>query len=450
MSAKEENPAQHVPKATLRREITLFGLTMVVIGSCIGSGIFLTPSQVAGHLPSPFLILAVWGTGGLIAMCGALVYAELSGMFPEAGGAYVFLREAYGDLAAFLYGWSALFVIASGAVAALCIACANYLSFLFPMTAPMVKIVAVLLAVIITIINVLRVKAGAWFNSVFTGLKLLGILGIIIAGFFWGEPRLASQSGITPSSTSLTAAFGLGLIGVLWSYGGWQTASFVAGETKNPQRVVPRGTILGTLIVVIVYLLVNLAYLFLLPVDKIAGSDSLAADALSTVIPAGGLIIAMIIAMATFGTASAYTLAVPRIYYAMARDRLFFRSIARVHSKFRTPANAILIQSAWAIALMIFWGTFENVITYVVFTDWIFFGSIAFSVILFRHRRKDLKRPYRTWGYPVTPLIFVFAAVFFVVNTLIQRPLQAWAGLLLMGVGTVLFFLFKKKSGSVS
>lgn len=431
----------------LKKEITLYGLTMVAIGSCIGSGIFLTPSQIAGHLPSPFLILIVWSLGGIVTLTGALTFAELGAMFPQAGGVYVYLKEGFGGLFGFLYGWAYLVVITSGAIAALCIACTQYLVFLIPLGGTGIKIVAIALIVVVTVINVLRVKAGEVFSNVFTGLKLIGVAGIILVGLFFGKSEVNLFSiGRMESSDSLVGAFGIALIGVLWSYGGWQHASFVAGETKNAQRTVPKAMIMGSLVVAIVYLLTNLAYLLLLPVDEIITSGSLASAAVTTVIPFGGSLIAIIIAISTFGTAGIYTLSAPRLYYAMADDGLFFKKLAEVHPQFRTPINAILLQSTWAIVLLLFWGTFEDVITYVVFTDWIFFCLTAISIFVFRAKRKDLKRPYRTLGYPVTPLIFIIITLLFVINTLIEKPLHAWAGLAFMGVGTCLYFYFKSRN----
>lgn len=430
----------------LRKELTLYGLTMVAIGSCIGSGIFLTPSQIAGHLPSPWLILLIWGIGGIVTLTGALTFAELGTMFPKAGGVYVYLKEAYGDLFGYLYGWAYLLVICSGAIAALSIAFAYYLGFIIPLGNTGIKVVAVSAIIVVTIINILRVKAGEVFSNIFTGLKLIGIAGVICIGFFMGKPGLLRvQTGEAVSSDNLLVAFGLALIGVLWSYGGWQHASFVAGEAKNAQQTVPRAMIIGAMVVALVYLLTNLAYLFLLPVDKIVGSESLAAEAVSSVVPFGGILIAVIIAVSVIGTAGIYTLSSPRIYYAMADDGIFFKKLAWVHPRFRTPVNAIITQSAWAIILLLFWGTFEDVITYVVFIDWIFFALTAFSVYLFRATRKDIARPYKTLGYPITPAVFIVISAFFVVNTLIEKPKHAWAGLIFMAIGVIFFIYFKRR-----
>jgi APA family basic amino acid/polyamine antiporter len=433
------------PMTQLRKELSLYGLTMVAIGSCVGSGIFLTPSQIAGHLPSPVLILLVWGLGGIITLTGALTFAELGSLFPEAGGVYAYLKEAYGELFGFLYGWAYLLVICSGAIAALSIAFAYYLGFLIPLGETGTKLVAILAIIIVTIINILRVKAAEVFSNVFTGLKLIGIGGIIGVGFLMGNPNLAfSKPSLPVPSGNLATAFGLALIGVLWSYGGWQHASFVAGEAKDARRTIPRAMIIGALAVSSVYLLTNLAYLFLLPVNEITKSDSLAADAIATVLPFGGIVVALIIAISVFGTAGIYTLSAPRIYYAMAYDGIFFKRLAKVHERFRTPVNAILIQSVWAIILLLFWGTFEDVITYVVFTDWAFFALTGFSIFIFRLKKKDMSRSYKTPLYPVVPIIFITISTLFVINTLIGRPLHALAGLVFMVIGALFFYYFKK------
>ena len=427
----------------LKKELRLYGLTMVAIGSCVGSGIFLTPSQIAGHLPSPVMVLLVWGLGGVITLTGALTFAELGAMFPQAGGVYVYLKEAYGDLFGFLYGWAYLVVITSDA--ALSIACAYYLGFIFPMNDTGLKITAILALIIVTVVNILRVKAAEMFANVFTGIKLLGIAAVIFIGLFMGKAEFNFTSAATSAPMgNLASAFGLALIGVLWSYGGWQHTTFVAGEARNARRTVPMAMIIGAIIVGVIYLLTNLAYLFLLPVETITASNSLAADAISTIIPFGGVLIALLIAISTFGTAGIYTLSAPRIYYAMAQDGLFFKKLAYVHPRFKTPVNAILIQSSWAIVLLLFWGTFEDLITYVVFTDWIFFGLTAVSIFVFRHRRKDLPRPYKTLGYPIVPLIFITITFLFVINSLIEKPKHAWAGLIFLLIALPIFYYFKK------
>lgn len=435
----------------LNKDLRLYGLTMVAIGSCIGSGIFLTPSQVAEQLPSPLWIILVWALGGVVTLTGALTFAELGAMFPQAGGVYVYLKEAYSELFGFLYGWAYLLVITSGANAALSIACAYYLTFIIPLSDAGIKITAIAALIVVTIINIFRVRAAEMFTNVFTGLKLFGIATVVVIGLGWGKAKISLFSGAaaTPSS-GLATAFGLAFIGVLWSYGGWQHASFVAGEARDARRTIPKAMILGALVVAVVYLLTNIAYLCLLPISDIAASSSLAADAISTIIPFGGALIALLIAISTFGTLGIYTLSAPRIYYAMSRDGLFFKNLAKVHPRFHTPVNSILAQSTWAVVLLLFWGTFEDLITYVVFMDWIFFGLTAAALFIFRRTRKDLPRPYKTLGYPFVPAVFIVITFLFVLNSLIEKPRHAWAGLILMTFALPVFLFFKNRREKTS
>ncbi len=429
----------------LAKELTLYGLIMVAIGSCIGSGIFVTPSQIAGLIPSSGLILLVWALGGLIAMTGALTFGELGALFPHAGGIYVFLREAYGGWLGFLYGWAYLIIITSGSIAVLSLAFSYYLSSIIPMSESGMMITSISAIVVVMILNVLRAKFGEIFSNIFTGLKIAGILIIILVGLIIGDTEYSFKPvTFTSSSGSGISAFGVALTGVLFSYGGWQHASYLAGETKNPTRNVPIAMITGALIVTIIYLLVNTGYMMLLPVEDIVSSQKVAADAVSTILPFGGKLVAGIIAISTFGTMGIYTLSTPRIYYAMASDGLFFKSIAKVHSKFKTPYYAIILQSLWAILLLLFWGTVENLITYTVSVEWIFFALAAAGIFIFRKKMKDVERPYKTFGYPVTPFIFIAITIWFVINITINRPLHMVIGLIFLLIGVPVFIIFRK------
>jgi APA family basic amino acid/polyamine antiporter len=277
-------------------------------------------------------------------------------------------------------------------------------------------------------------------------LKLGGIAALVIIGFGWGSHQAVPAEAAAVTAGGLTAsAIAAAMVGVLWSYGGWQHATFAAGEARNPARSVPLAMIVGATVVTIVYILANISYLLMMPPGAIARSPRLAADAVSGVLgPAGGMMIAFAIFLSTFGSVGIYTLTAPRIYFAMARDGLFFRSVAGVHPRFRTPVAAILLQSAWAIVLILFWQTFDMLISYVVFTDWIFFGLTGAAVIVLRKRRPDAERPYRTLGYPATPLFFVGISLWFVVNTLIDKPAQAWAGLGFLAAGVPVFYYWKR------
>jgi basic amino acid/polyamine antiporter, APA family len=432
----------------LKRALGRFDLTMIAVGSTIGSGIFLTPALVAHALPSLPWIVGIWFVGGLMALAGALTFAELGGMMPGAGGVYAYLCEAYGPLAGFLYGWAYFFVATGGGIAALSIAFATYLGYFFPMDAGGIRIAALAGLLLVTLLNVRGVKLGGLFSDVFTILKLGGILFLITVGLGWGTQSLWGASTVTSSASpvDLRSMLALAMVGVLWSYGGWQHASFAAAEAKDPRRSVPFAMITGSVIVVAVYLLVNAALLLLLPVSEIAASGRVAADAMESVLgPAGGRIIAAAIFVSTFGTAGIYTLTAPRIYFAMARDGVFFRKVAEVHPRYGTPALAIILQSCWAALCILFWGTFENLISYVVFTDWIFFALAAAAVFVLRKRRPDAERPYRTLGYPLTPIFFIAISVWFVLNTLILKPGEAWAGIAFLALGVPVFYFWKRR-----
>jgi APA family basic amino acid/polyamine antiporter len=431
----------------LDRKLTLYGLTMIAVGSCIGSGIFVTPYEVAAAVPHQGIILLVWILGGLIALTGALTFAELGGMFPTAGGVYVFLREAYGPFAGFLYGWTILLVINTGALAALGIALAEYLSFFYAFSASAKIGIAIGVIAGLTLFNLVGVSASQWLSNVFTGLKLLAIAGLIGLGFWFYD---AQQLTFDPFSThnlpdNILSASLLALVGVLWSFGGWHHASYLAGEAVEPQRTVPRAMVLGALIVTLTYVLVNIGYMLLLPVEAIAQTTRVAGDAAAVVLPAGGQIMTVAIAISIFGTIGIYTMSAPRIYFAMARDKVFFPQLAKVHPRFHTPAAAMLVQAAWAVLLLLFWGTFSDLITYVTFMDIAFMALAGGSIFYFRWQQPDRKRVYRCWGYPLVPGIFVLISTAFVLNTLYQRPVQAIAGLFMLVLGMAAFRFFRHK-----
>lgn len=432
--------------AQLKEKITLYGLTMIAVGSCIGSGIFVTPYKVVEAVPHPSLILLVWTLGGLIALTGALTFAELGSLFPKVGGVYVFLKEAYGELVGFLYGWVILLVINTGALAALSIALAEYMTFFFPLTYFGKILLAIGVILVLTTINILGVHISQIFANVFTGLKLLAILGVVIIAFLFYEPSTVelqwSLSENIPDD--LAGQLLIALIGVLWSFGGWHHASYIAGETKNAKVTVPLAMIFGAIIVTITYVLVNLAYMLLLPLETIAQTTRVAGDAVASVIPYGGQIMAIAIAMSIFGTIGIYTMTAPRIYFAMAKDGIFFKQLTYIHPKFHTPSTAMIIQALWAVVLLLFWGSFHNLITYVTFMDIVFMTMAGASIFIFRRTKPDREEGYRTLGYPVVPLIFVGISAAFVFNTLLLRPVQALAGIVLVVIGAGFYFVFKR------
>ena len=428
-----------------KKEIGLYGLTMIAIGSSIGSGIFRTPSEIAGYLPSEGLMLSVWLLGGILSLCGALTFAKIAAKFPHAGGFYVYLREAYGKLPAFLFGWSMLLVINTGSLAALSLVFTSYLSSFFPMSDSVQIIVAVAAIAILTVMNIVGVKFGNIYASIFTSAKLLGILFVVFLGLFFGTNHDANFVNTAYNAGTknlpLISAFGLALIGVGFSFGGYQHATFVAAEVKNAEKIVPRALVIGILIVSLAYLTINVAYLRFLPIEQIATSKSVASDAINTVWAFGGQLVSFLIVLSVVGTIGIYILTAPRIYFAMANDGVFFRKFAEIHPKFGTPVWAIAFQSLWTIILLVFWKTFSNLITFVVFVDTIFFmlTALTFFVLI------KSKTPWET----AIAIVFAAMSAFVVINTLIEKPLEAVIGLAFLGVGCIFFLLFRKNQTEV-
>ncbi|MCC6725802.1 MAG: amino acid permease [Saprospiraceae bacterium] len=431
----------------LQKRLTLYGLTMIAVGSCIGSGIFATPSQIVSAVPNASLVLMVWAVGGLVALSGALTFSELGGLFPKSGGVYVYLKEAYGDLAGFLYGWVTLLVINTGALAGLCAAFADYMELFVPGLSGAAKTgIAALTMVSLTAINMLGVNISQGLSNFFTGLKLLAIVGIIIAGFaFYDSSQVNLDLSLDHNlPTNLTSAMLTGLIGVLFSVGGWHHASYVAGEAIDAPRTVPRAMFLGVLIVTSVYLLINIAYMLLLPLDTIAHTRTVAGDAVATIAPWGGKVVAVAIALSIFGTISIYTMSAPRIYYAMAEDGIFFKQLAWVHPRWHTPVVAMGVQVVWALAVLLFFqGLFDKIITFVTFMDIAFMGLAGAAIFVFRKKLKGTARPVKAWGYPLIPLLFVFISAAFAINTFLEKPEQAMPGLVLLVLGIGVYFYLK-------
>jgi APA family basic amino acid/polyamine antiporter len=423
-----------------KRAISLYSLTMIAIGSSIGSGIFRAPSEIAGYLPSEGLMLSVWVIGAIIAICGALTFASISAKSSKVGGFYAFIKEAFGELPAFLYGWSMLWVINTGSLAALSLVFTSYLSVFIEISENVQVVVAVLTIVALTIMNIFGVKLGSIFASVFTSAKLLGIFIVLVIGVMFGVNENIHATNFhfpeNANNLSLISAFGLALIGVSFSYGGYQHATFVAGEVKDASKIVPKAMILGILVVCLAYVTINIAYLRLLPISKIAASGSVASDAISVVWSAGAKFISFLIILSVLGTIGIYILTAPRIYFAMADDKLFFKKFAEIHPTYKTPFWAIIFQSLWTIFLLIFWKTFSNLITYVVFVDTVFFLLAALTYFWL------LKE--KTYVGSISAIVFIAMCAFIIGNTLIEKPQQAGAGLLFLGIGYVSYLFFKK------
>jgi APA family basic amino acid/polyamine antiporter len=437
-----------LPKNQLPRVFGLFDVTSIVIGGIIGSGIFMVPAEIAGAVNSPLLMLAVWVVGGFLSFLGALGLAELGAAMPEAGGIYVYLREAYGSFISFLFGWTLFFVIDSGAIATLAVAfSSNYLPYFIKMSPLVTKLVASGFIIFLATVNYFGARQGGNLQNLLTVIKTVGIFGICAAVFLSGKGDPGNfvnpQSG--KFSLDLLSSFGVALIATFWAYKGWETATYSAGEVKNPEKNLPLGILIGLFSVIIIYLLANLAYLYILPASAIAASDRVAAEAMMAAVgPLGASIISVIILFSILGSANQNMLCSPRVYYAMAQDKLFFKSVARIHPKFKTPYVSIIAISLWSIVLSLS-GTFEQLFTYVIFGEWIFFGLTVAAVFVLRRKRPDLPRPYKTWGYPWAPALFVLAALAISVNSLIKEFLNSMAGLGIIFLGIPAYLYWKKR-----
>ncbi len=426
----------------LKQNLTLFGLVMIGVGASIGSGIFRTPGLVAQSLPDAKLILLVWALGGVYTLCGALTFAELGGLFPRTGGVYHYLREAYGEPVAFLYGWSNIFIINTGSIAGLALTFAGYLNVLTPVNE---RFTAMSVIIFVTVINVFGVKISEIFSSIFTSLKIIGIAAIVLVGLFLTTYTEGISASTQAQPTDIWSAFAMAFIGVLWSYGGWHHVSFLSGEAKNAHRNIPLAMIIGACIVTLLYVFINFAYLRLLPIDKLSHSTAVAADAMSSVFTEGGKWIALLIMASTFGTLVIYAMSLPRVYFQMAKDGNFFSQLAYIHPRFKTPIVAIIIQSVWALVLL-FYKDFGQLLTYITFTDGLFFLLAAFTIFIFRKRRPDAQRSVKTWLYPITPIVFCGIATWFLIKTLLAENSseQALAGLIVLGLGLPFYGYFRK------
>ena len=423
---------------------------MLVVGGIIGSGIFLNPAIVAQRVGSARLVMVAWGMGAVIALLGAFIFAELGARRPAAGGGYAYLRDAFGPLPAFLYGWALLGAIASGAIAAVAVTFAGYASPLLGVPDAWRTALAVGAIALLTLVNVVGVAPGAWTQNVFTIVKLAAIAAVVVAGV-GARPLPVATDAMTalpsPEGFAIVIAVGTALVPVLFSYGGWQQTNFVAEELKEPERTLPKALVLGVLVVAAVYVLANVTYLRTLGVHGLAASAAPAADAMSARFgPVGRTLIAAGIAASTFGFLNLVILVTPRVYQAMARDGLFFAALARLHPRFRTPALAIVLQGAWAIVLVLS-GSYGALLDWVTFADWIFFGATAATLVVFRRRDADAHahRGYRAPLYPLTVWLFVLAAAYVVLGSIVANVGNAVRGTLLLAAGVPVFLFWRRR-----
>ncbi len=435
----------------LPRVLGFIDIIGIIVGGVIGSGIFIVPANIAKDVGSPIWLMTVWIFGGLLAFFGALTLSELSAMYPQAGGMYVYLREAYGSLIAFLFGWTLFLVIDSGTVATLAVAFSSkYLPHFFPLTPLISKIIAVLVIAFLVAVNYIGVRWGALLQNLLTFIKFGALMAVCGVIFLFGKGNTRNFFEPSPTfSSDFIGKFGIALVAALWAYKGWETATYSAGEVKKPEKNLPLGLFVGTLIVVLIYLIANLAYLYVIPAPQMAGSDRIASDAMGKVVgPLGASIIAFIILFSITGAANGTVLTGPRVYFAMARDGLFFKKVAEVHKKFLTPHFSILIIGIWS-AILSLTGTFEQLFTYVIFGEWLFFFLVGLAVVVLRVKKPDIPRPYKTWGYPITPIFFILSALFISINTLIKEFLNSIAGLLIIALGIPFYIYWKRKSNFI-
>jgi APA family basic amino acid/polyamine antiporter len=421
--------------------------TALVVGEVIGVGIFLTPAGMAKLLGSPFWMLVVWLLMGLMALSGALCYGELVARYPEAGGGYVYLREAYGARVAFLYGWMALLVVDPGLTAALAIGFGSYAGYIFKLSPLGMKAVAASTIILLAAINIRGLKLGAGFVTWLTLLKLVSLLFLLVWGLAF---RLGDWSNFVPlvarraESAPLAAALAGGLVSAFFSFGGWWDVSKMGGEVREPARTLPRALVFGVLIVTLAYLLVSATFIYLIPLERVASGETFAAQAGEALFGrAGGAIFSVMVMVAVLGSMAAFTMSAPRVYFAMARDGLFIKSVAALHKSFGTPARAIALQAALSL-LLILLGTFDQIIAYFVFVILIFIGLTVATLFIFR-RRKSGSPNYLTPLFPLTPAIFLLLILVLLFLIAANNPRQALLGLGVTLLGLPIYYLLFRR-----
>lgn len=444
-----------------------YAATSVVAGTMIGTAIFVVPGIMLKHLGSPWLVLLVWVLAGFLSLFGALGYAELGAAIPEAGGEYVYLRRSFGPLLGFLYGWVQFWVGKAGSIAAIAMGFMIYLGYFSPgLSAPIwhaslgglelrvtgLQVGAALLIALLSGLNIIGVRHSGAVQTVFTASKLVVLALVVILAFTLGEGSFKhlTTTVATSSEQSFVAGFGLAMVSALWAYDGWNNLSMVAGEVSNPQRNIPRALIVGCVLVIVVYAVTNLAYFYVLTPAELAGTEKAAAEAARRILgAAGGAFVAVGVMISAFATLNGSILSGSRIPFAQARDGLFPRFLANIHPRSHTPAWAIIAQALVA-GLLALSGQYESLFTKVIFAEWLFYMLVTAGIFVLRRREPALERPYRTWGYPVVPAIFVVLAGLLLVNTWIERRTDSLWGLVLVATGVPVFYLLKLRRNKIS
>ena len=431
----------------LRRQLGLLAVTALVVGEVIAIGIFLTPAGMARSLGSPFWLLIVWLVMGAMALSGALCYGELAARTPEAGGGYVYLRQAYGPAVAFLYGWKCLLVMDPGITAALAVGLASYVGYGLGLDGPSLKLLAIGAILALAAVNMVGLRLGSWMMQWLTALKLgalgaIAVLALVLRAGSWSNfvPLVAQHAGSDPLPGALAPA----LVGAFFAFGGWWEIPKLAGEARDPSRTLPRALAIGVMLITAIYILTSAVFLYLVPLERVTSGETFAAQAGEALFgPAGGRVFAVVVIVAVLGSLLGLLMALPRVYYAMARDGVFLKSVAVVHPRFGTPARAIAIQAVLA-SILVALGTFNQIIAYFVFITVLF---VALTVAgLFRIRRRSPDASYRTWGYPFTPVLFLILSTVVLLLVAGRNPLQAALGVGIVGLGAPVYVLLFRRS----
>ncbi len=469
---KNPNEEMNEPQTgTLKRGLNLLDSTMLVVGSMIGSGIFIAPSLMAEYLHTPGLIILLWVIGGILTVFGSLSYGELAAAMPKSGGKYVFLREAFSPMFGFLYGWTLFLVIQTGFIAAVAVAFAKYLGVFVPSLSEKniilnigsfsintAQVVAIFSIILLSCINIFGVRLGAAVQNIFTISKVLALSFLITLSFTIGNGTISNFfpvfEPILPETVKLTffAAFAVAMSKALFAYDAWYSVTFTAGEIKNPQRNLPKALVMGSVITAIVYTLTTMAYLYIVPVQQMAevADNRIAAEVGRIVFgPAGLIFVTSAILISTFGCNNGLILAVPRVYYAMAKDKLFFEKVNIIHPKFNTPAISLMYQCIWA-SLLTLSGTYSDLLTYTAFASLLFNVLTILGLFVLRKKKPDLERPYKTWGYPVVPLLYLVVAIFFIVFIFVGDIRNSGLGLAIILSGIPFYIYLRKKKSKLS
>ena len=433
----------------LRRSIGFFRATTMVVGIIIGASIFAQPSAVTAQVPSVAGVLAVWAAAGLLTLIGALVVAELASAWPRTGGVYVFLRELYSPSVAFLWGWAMFWTMHSGIIAVIAMVFARYVGTFVPLGDAGMRAVAIVAVLLLSWVNYRGVREGSALQALFTSVKVLAIILIIVIAF----TIAAHTNGALGDASAVAAtvpsgrAFVLALIAGLFAFGGWHMVSYAAEETVDPVRTIPRALVAGTLTVTALYVALNAAYLRVLPLATVAQSTRVAADFADAAVGGhGAQIMSALVILSTIGAMNGVILAGPRVYLAMARDGMLFKWAGAVHAEYRTPHRAIAMQAAWS-SVLVATGSYRALFTRVVYTEWIFFGLLAAGLFIAR-RRAGYNPPYRVWGYPVLPLIFIVSTAAIVLNQIIAQPAESMTGLAFVLLGLPVYYIWARNPGT--